>query len=306
MQENMFRDWLHRRKISDLVLSEFNVHSGQHPIINECIVIPVHDAEGNFSFNKYRRSPADKNEPRYLYDQGGKVTLYGWHKAKDENNILITEGEMDTLVAWSANIAAVSSTGGAMSFQKEWDTLFSNKKVIICFDNDEAGGNGMAKALDIIPWARILFLPDRPGIKDISDYVTSGGDLIELLKTAKRFDSIESIIEHRGERASIWQSTWFHDAYIKNHTKPVYIRKDRALEKDRIVRARSFPIPKMMDFIKNKARCLWHAEKDASLVYYPKTNTLYCFGGCGKAYDAIDVYRQKYNCSFKEAVEKLQ
>lgn len=302
----MFRDWLNRRKISEAVISEFNIHWGKNPTIGECIVIPVQDESGKFSFNKYRRNPADKSTPKYIYDQGGKVTLYGWHKARDSKTILITEGEMDCLVAWSANIPAVSSTGGAMSFQTEWAELLKDKEIIVCFDNDTAGGQGMAKVLDIIPWAKILFLPDRPGIKDISDYVTSGGNLNELIKTAKRFDGIESIIEHQSERASIWQSTWFHDSYISAHNKPTYVKKTRTEEKDRILRAKSYPVPELVDLKRNKTCCLWHKEKTPSLVYYPETNTLYCFGGCGKAYDAIDIYRQKYNCTFKEAVNKLQ
>lgn len=305
MQDNMFRNWFIHRKISDTILSEFNVHWGKNPTIGECIVIPVHDANGEFSFNKYRRSPLDESAPKYLYDHGGKMTLYGWFKAKSEKIILITEGEIDCLVAWSTNIPAVSSTGGAMSFPLEWAELLKNKEVVLCFDNDHAGGEGMAKVFDIIPWAKILFLPDRPGVKDISDYVSSGGDLIELLKTAKRFDSLESIIDNRSERLSVWLNTWFHDAYIKKRTKPIFVRS-HSEEKDKVLRAKNFPIPELITLTNNKIKCLWHAEKDASLTYYPKNNSLYCFGGCGRAYDAIDVYRQKYGCSFKDAVKKLQ
>ena len=91
------------------------------------------------------------DKPKYIYDKGSKISLYGWWKAKTEKSILITEGEMDSLVAWSANIPAVSSTGGASSFQSEWAELFKDKDVTICFDNDSAGGVGMVKTLKIIP-----------------------------------------------------------------------------------------------------------------------------------------------------------
>jgi len=302
MQENMFRDWLSKRKITDSVITEFNIHAGTHRTIGECIVIPVKEG----GFNKYRRSPLDKSEPKYLYDTGGKVSLYGWHKAKEEKAILITEGEMDCLVAWSANIPAVTSTGGAMSFQEEWVQLFKDKEVVVCFDNDKAGGEGMVKVLDLIPWAKILFLPDRVDIKDISDYAIIGGNLIQLIKTAKSFYGIEDVLENQADRHGLYQNTWFHDAYIKKHTKPVYVQSKRPFDKDRVSRARSYPIIDLLEFNQRKVRCLWHNEKTGSLTYFPKTNSLYCFGSCGRAYDAIDVYRQKYGCSFKEAINKLQ
>lgn len=303
----MFRDWLNHRKISDRVIGDVGLYWGSHPTIGNCIVIPIFDESGLQIFNKYRRSPLSQDTPKYVYDTGSKVSLYLAHKIRNEESVLITEGEFDALVAWSANIPAVTSTGGAMSFQKEWVEIFNDKEVVICFDNDKAGGEGMAKVFEMLPTAKILFLPERAGVKDISDYVQSGGNLNELLKTAKRFTSIEEIHDNRSERISLYQSTYFHDAFIKNHTKPEYTKKQRdPANKDRIARARSYPISDLLEFKHNKTRCLWHNERDASLTYYPDTNTLYCFGGCGKAYDVIDVYRQKYQCSFKEAIDKLQ
>jgi hypothetical protein len=306
MQENMFTDWLKRRKISDTVIKEFNVHQGVHEALGECIVIPIFNDQGEFSFNKYRRSPLITTGPN-IYMTLVQNSSVRRSQNKDKGTVLITEGELDTLVAWSANIPAISSTGGSQSFQKEWvDKYLTDKEVILCFDNDEAGGIGMAKVFEFIPTAKILFIPDRPGVKDITDYVVNGGDLNELLKTAKRFDTLESVIDDRAARLSIWQNTWFHDAYIKTHTKPIAIKRNRGEIKDRILRAKSYPITELIEIKRNKATCLWHMEKEPSLAYYPKTNSLYCFGGCGRAYDAIDVYRQKYGCSFKEAVEKLQ
>lgn len=309
MQEKMLRDWLYHRKISDAVAEDSDIHWGCNTTMGECIVIPIFDQHGVHSFNKYRRSPLTEEGPKYLYDHGSKTALYCLHKIRYEKKVLIVEGEFDALVAWSANIPAVTSTGGALSFQEEWIEHFFGKEVVICFDNDKAGGEGMVKVFDLIPTAKILFLPERQGVKDITDYVTSGGDLNELIKTARGFEDIESIKENRAERISLYQSTFFHDAYIKNHTK-VIAAQGRAARKaddqDLISRARAYPITNILDFKHNKTRCLWHNEKDASLTYYPESNSLYCFGGCGKSYDVIDVFRKKYGVSFREAVEKLQ
>ena len=305
MQLNsVFKDWLNNRKISDKVLEDFGIYG------EEEIVIPVHDIDGTFVFNKYRRSPLSDEKPKYWYDRGGKVTLYGYHyfidKQIDSNSkvVLITEGEMDCLVAVSQNIPAVTSTGGAMSFQKEWEGLFLGIQPILCFDNDHAGAEGMVKALAIIPHAKVMFIPDRPGIKDISDYVAGGGDLQTLIKTAKHFKDIADVKEDMQNRIANFQSVYFHEAYIKAHTKVNTHYERKTFSNDRITNAKLYPIPNLLEFNQNKALCPFHNEKSASLHYYSKTNSCYCFG-CGKPYDAIAIYMKKFGVGFKEAVDEL-
>lgn len=301
MQFNkVFQDWLTANKITEQVQQDFLLS------FEDDIIIPVHDADGNFLFNKYRRSPLVMEGPKYRYDRGGKVSLYGIHKAKLFETILITEGEKDCLVAWSHNIPAVTSTGGAQSFQKEWGELFKDKEVILAFDNDHAGAEGMVKTLEIIPHAKILIIPDMPNVKDISDYVNMGGNLHELLKTARHFSNIQDVVEDRSRRLATFQSVFFHDAYIKAHTKVAPTKEVRkSFSSDAITNARSYPIPNLMTLSQHKAICPFHNERSASLHYYEKTNTCYCFGGCGKAYDVIDIYCQKFNVKFKQAVDEL-
>lgn len=309
MQENMFTNWFNNRSVSKNILDEFNIHWGHSDIMGECIIIPVKDLGGNFSFNKYRRNPMMDTKPKYLYDKGSKVTLYGWWEASDFSSILITEGELDALVAWSANIPAVTSTGGAMSFQEEWVDLLKDKDITICFDNDEAGAKGMVKVLKYLPNASVVFIPDRANIKDITDYVSAGGDLVELLRTRVQFKTLQDVIDHRATRLSLWQSVWFHDAYIEEHTIPEYVKVDRKViytDGDKISKAKTYPISNILRFNKDyKTCCIWHNESGPSLHYYRETNTVYCFG-CGKHGDVIDVYRTINECSFKEAIEELQ
>ena len=303
---NLFSSWLRARHITDEVIESFGLTTGEHATLGECLVIPVRYPDGEFSFNKYRRNPTEDIKPKYVYDVGGKVTLYGADKISNVSTVVITEGELDTLVCWSHNIPAVSSTGGAMSFQKEWADLLRGSDVIVCFDNDEAGGKGMAKVLDIIQNARIMFLPDRPGVKDISDYVMNGGDLHSLIPTAKYFASLEEVKQDRSERLALWKSTHFHDAYIEAHEPKIQsYNTTKYVGDDRILKARSFPIPQLIKLVSNKALCPWHKEKSPSLQYYPKTNTVYCFG-CAKFGDTIDVYRAVNGASFSQAVNNLQ
>lgn len=304
---NVVSDWLSRRKITPQVQETFNIHVGKHSLLGECITIPVHDVNGEFLFNKYRRNPLDDNKPKYVYDVGGKVTLYAIDQAKGFEKILITEGEMDCLVSWSHNIPSVTSTGGAQSFQKDWASFFTNREVIICYDNDNAGAEGMVKTLAIIPHAKVLFLPDMPNVKDISDYVAHGGNLNELIKTARGFNGLEEVKEDRTSRLALFKSTFFHDAYIKEHTKVIKTQATRKISgmSDKVTQAKTFPITDLLEFVDNKAVCPFHSEKTPSLHYYESDNHCYCFGGCGRAYDSIDIYRKLHNATFMEAIKKL-
>jgi DNA primase len=304
MQLNsLHKDWLNKRGITDEVLRLFNITTHEHPQIGECIRIPYTDTH-----SKYRRDPLDERKPKYLYDTGGKVTLYGLeHITREHNDILITEGELDALVAWSLNIPAVSSTGGAMSWQEHWAQEIEGYNIYLCFDNDDAGAEGMVKVLKYIPNAKVIFIPEQPHVKDISDFVARGGDFHQLMATAKSYPDITAVQEEKTLRAAQWLPTRFHDAYI-DANRPQN-RTNQEVSKytgdDRVLRAKSYPMPSLIEFTKRKACCPWHNEKTPSLHYYPKTNSAYCFGGCGRAYDSIDAYRNKYNCSFLEAVKAL-
>lgn len=295
------KNWLNSQKVTDSVIEDFGLYTNE----NDLIVFPVVGGDGDFIFNKYRRSPLSNAQPKYLYDKGGKVTLYGWNKAKDADTILITEGEKDCLVAWSHNIPAVTSTGGALSFQEEWVHLLEGKDIIICFDNDKPGGDGMAKIVTMLGLenVKVMFLPDTPNINDISDYVTSGGDLNRLIKTAKIIEDVE---EDMDDRKSIYQNAYFHEAWIeRNRKKETSNYKPDKKEEDEVLRAKQFPLNEIIEFNRQgKAICPWHNDKDGSLHFYPKTNTAYCFG-CSKAVDSIEAMRQKHGVSFKEALKLL-
>jgi DNA primase len=294
--------WLYSHKITDQVIEDFNIHGESH------IVIPVDDIYGDFVFNKYRRNPAIDTGMKYWYDKGGKVTLYGGFKAFSDGHdkILITEGEKDCLVAWSHNIPAVTSTGGALSFQEEWAEYFKNKEVIICMDNDSAGADGAVKILDILPKAKVLFLPDSPDINDISDYVMNGGDLHTLIKTAQHFESIEDVKDDRLTRLALRQSVYFHNAYIKKHTKvaPKNVAR-QTYSSDAVTRAKEYPVENLLEFKSKKAICPFHLEKTGSLYHNVDTNTTFCFGACHKPYDSISIYMQQNDCTFSEAVKEL-
>lgn len=308
MQDEMFmKEWLALRRITDVVVAESGIHWGTQHTLGGCIVIPIHYPDGTFCFNKYRRDPRIDLKPKYIYDKGSKAMLYGAEAIGDAQTVLITEGEMDSLVARSAHIAAVSSTGGANTFLPEWAELLKGREVLVCFDNDNAGAEGMVKVLGLIPDAKIVFVPEQVGVKDISDYAARGGNLHDLMRTARGYTGIEDVQEDKSQRDSVWLSTRFHDAYIEAHTPVVYAnaRPRTGAVQGKVERAKAHPIHTLLKFNKDhKAPCIWHSEKSPSLHYYAAQNRVHCFG-CGKHGDAIDVIRQMRGCTFAEAVDFL-
>jgi hypothetical protein len=303
MQENRLLNWLSTRGISPNVIELFNITVHEHYEFGECLRIPIEDT----GLSKYRRDPAYDIKPKYTSDRGLKATLYGWNNAKTHKSILVTEGELDTLIAWSNNIPAVSSTAGARTFNEDWFDLLKDKEITLCFDNDEAGAEGMVRILQNFPQAKVVLIPNRPNIKDLTDYVKYGGNIYELLKTAKHYTSVEQVKEERALRISVFESVIFHDEYIDKFTPQVMpnSRPVKAINNSLKEQIKTYPIDNLITFHRRKVHCIWHSEKTASLTYNPKTNRVHCFG-CGKHGDVIDVYRQLHGCDFTTAVNDLQ
>ena len=253
----------------------------------------------------------DDSKPKYLYDAGGTVSLFGLDKLKcEQNDVVITEGELDSLVLWSKNIQAVSSTGGAMTFREEWiEELKSmcHGTIYLAFDNDDAGSEGMVRVLKHLPEAKVIFIPEQPDVKDISDFVSKGGDFHALMATAKSYADITAVEEDMQQRRAQWLPTRFHKKYIDANRPQQRTQSEASTYTgtDEVLRARSYPLENLVDFKGKQAKCLWHKEKTPSLAHYPKTNSAYCWGSCGRAYDSIDAYRKKTGASFTKAVKEL-
>jgi hypothetical protein len=129
------------------------------------------------------------------------------------------------------------------------------------------------------------------------------------MATAQSYPDITAVEADRALRKAQWLPTRFHDKYLDSHrqqaeraNRPTPDRKDIS---DEVLRAKAYPLDNLIEFRQKKACCPWHNEKTPSLAYYPKTNSAYCFGGCGRSYDSIDAYRLKYGVGFKQAVEEL-
>lgn len=127
------------------------------------IVFPVRCPDGNTIY-KLKGMPGAEIKNKNL-PQGCGMQLYGYESLLMENvkEVFICEGEPDCLVLLQEGLAAVTSTGGAGAFKKEWlDHIPKESNVILCFDADDAGNKGRDKV-------RELLLKERPdcGIFDV-------------------------------------------------------------------------------------------------------------------------------------------
>ncbi len=191
------REWFQRRSITQEVLDLFRISWDGR------IVIPVFSPQGEFLFNKYRRDPASQEGPKYTYDAGGKVALYGAHLLGEVTRVIITEGEIDALFLRSLGYDSISSTGGAGSFSPSWIELLYDREVVICYDNDEAGIRGALKVQKYIRWATIAQLPRLTKVKDVSDfgeYCVARGtstfmELGKIFNAAQSYDCDEIMVK---------------------------------------------------------------------------------------------------------------
>ncbi len=104
---------------------------------------------------------------------------------KCSGTIYICEGEWDAIaMTWLLKSTGnhedlVVAVPGATIFKNEWTSLFNNRNVVVCYDNDQAGINGELKVYQRIKGlaSKLEFLKwpdDYPTGKDIRDWIIYG------------------------------------------------------------------------------------------------------------------------------------
>ena len=266
---------IEKRGISQNVFDAFKLKYS-----NGKLEIPVFSSEGKKLFSKYRH---DTGQNKYTYDPGSHAQLYGAHLAQHQDTIVLTEGELDTLVLWSHGIPAVSATSGCSSnYQDEWIEMLKDKTLYICYDNDEPGLKGAAKLKKTFPNATVLFLKD---VNDISDYFEKHSEVKSIFKLTE--GTLPEVVD---------------DVYIPKTQEQLQDTDDRVLQ------AKQVPITDFAQFNRDKKmKCFFsghQGEKTASLAYKPSNNTAKCFG-CNKFVDSIGFYMELKGVDFPTALLEM-
>ena len=131
--------------------------------------------------------------------EGEVKSLFGMqnyrHKtSKKEQKLVIVEGEMDAMSVWEAqpNWSVVSIPNGAASAKKaiqnnyEWINYYD--KVVLFFDNDEAGQKAAKDAAGVLPPGKVFigFLEDY---KDASEALQAGDS--EAVRAVCNYDHLQ-------------------------------------------------------------------------------------------------------------------
>lgn len=262
------------------------------------ITIPIFDRDGKLAFFKLAKDPADGDAgAKMLVPTGTKAELYGWERLRGRPPcIVICEGEFDRLVLESRGIAAVTSTGGAGVFRREWVEVFLDiPEVYLCFDRDPAGTRGALRIARWLPHARIVELPEEVGPGgDVTDFFVrlegTRDEFLRLMAEARQAPAEVVAPPPRSERQSVTGDRSEVDAIKAGVPIEAVITRYVSL-------APSGP--------RLRGRCPFHEDRIPSFVVYPENQSFHCFG-CGANGDVLAFVMQVEKIPFREALERLR
>lgn len=173
------REYLNQRKIPEAIIKEFQIglalkkdalskllikkfnpeevlksglvgknDYGYYDLFYDRIMFPLYDLSGNpvaYSGRIYNREDNSKyfnTRETEIFKKG--ELLYNYHRAKDvsrqKNQVIVMEGFMDVIRAYTINIKNVVATMGTAVTDVQANLIKRMaKEVILCFDGDEAG-----------------------------------------------------------------------------------------------------------------------------------------------------------------------
>ena len=260
------------------------------------ITIPIFNRDGELVFFKQAKDPEDKNEgPKMIAWPKGHLELYGWENLKDNPSaIIICEGEFDRLVLEANGFKALTSTGGARAFRKEWaKELESTSDVYVCFDNDEAGKNGALRVGQIIPHAKIVELPDEVG---------EGGDVTDFFgRLGRSREDFLKLLEEANTTPPEPEAPRFVPNTRNAHSRERVerIKNDNPIVQ--VVRRYVELRPSGQNLV---ALCPFHEDRIPSFTVYPSAGKFHCYG-CGKRGDVISFLRYREGLNFNQALDTL-
>lgn len=303
------------------------------------ISIPVKDKDGNILFHKHR---VFGQNMKYLYDKGSKVSLFGVDNIDYlKEMIYITEGEFDAMALYKIGRNAVSSTGGALSWQDSFNEqikmFYETSKlsaIAIVYDNDKAGAMGAYKTWSSLAESNMVsfmvIIPKSHG-KDVCDHINNSLHaeimciprfFLPFKKTRKAGYSKAEVQKSLKEifealQKMKWDSDYndkvvYIDVFKSNIAEELKFLKRTTSKKHytETIDVKQIPISDFVQFDnRGFAQCLFHADKSPSMIYngfnsnFP--NTVKCFA-CGKFGSVVDVIMAQKSCEFKEAVNFLK
>ena len=188
---NKAREYLTNRMLDLKVLEKFKIG---YNLWDKTIIIPSL-IKGLVQNVKYRF--IEPHEPKYLYYSGGKNVPFNLDSIKDNQYVILCEGELDALAVLSnSDYNSVVGFPGASNMP---DTMYFDRcsKIYILSDQDDAGDRAGARWAELLGEDRCYRVNIKGNnIKDITDWFVSHKDktqanrkqlFADLLSTAKPY-----------------------------------------------------------------------------------------------------------------------
>ncbi|MBU1128991.1 MAG: hypothetical protein KKE01_07955, partial [Candidatus Omnitrophica bacterium] len=142
-----------------------------------------------------------KELPKSAYKSFGEARLYPLDEfaKQDYREFLFCEGEFDCLMLWERGMQALTGTGGAGTFKREWLETFAGRRPVLILDCDPPGIEQATKHAQAmlrdgrVPGLKVVRLPlsGTKQEKDITDWFRLGRTSMELIKVIKDAKTIE-------------------------------------------------------------------------------------------------------------------
>ena len=143
----------------------------------QAISFPYADQTGRVTGIKYRYVTGFKAS-----ESGSSYGLYGVNHAVGKEQVIICEGESDTLATWSryGNEYGVCGTSGASVSDTQWSRfgihLLFARRIFLLYDADTAGDKCAETAMSVLGSDKCIRLRP-PEDRDASELYSSGGTL---------------------------------------------------------------------------------------------------------------------------------
>lgn len=180
------------------------------------VIIPITDLLGRVTAfgGRITDDKVQKDSPKYLNSPESKIfkkgnLLFGLDKASRaifaKKFAVIVEGYMDVIALVSAGIEnVVASLGTAFTEEQAKLLLRYTRKVIFCYDSDEAGQRATARALPIAEKVGLnVFAITIPAAKDPDEFIRKHGKEKFLTLTENALSSFDYQVKHILKRADI-------------------------------------------------------------------------------------------------------
>ena len=170
-------DYIYERGLDDIDIESWALGYDSY---NKRIVFPLFSKYKDIiGFNKRILDSDSKDGKKYINSSSSEIFnkstyFYGIHNLDNDcNEIRITEGSMDVILAHKFGVKNIVATlGTAFTEQHAKAIKKTGKTPVIIFDGDDAGDNGILKAISYFDalgvYCKIVHLPKGKDLADLS------------------------------------------------------------------------------------------------------------------------------------------